>query len=160
MLKSGDPEAYLHSVLATLGRILTFPAVTVAAVNGHAFGAGAQMAVAHDYRVMRADRGFFCMPEVDMKVPLHPAMTEILKAGLPTRTCREVIATGRRYGGSEAAAKGIVDRAVSEAELLPAAVEIAAGLAAKADPAMGRLKAGLVPQVLAVLDAPLPGAGG
>ena len=160
MMSCGAPQAYLHAVLAILGRILTLPMATVAAVNGHAFGAGAQMAVVHDYRLMRADRGFFCMPEVDMKVGLHPAMIEILKAGLPARTCREVVATGRRYGGLEAAAKGIADEALAEAELLPAALELAAGLAPKADPAMGVLKAALVPQVLAALEAPIPGLGG
>lgn len=157
MMSCDAPQAYLHSVLAILGRILTFPMTTVAAINGHAFGAGAPMAVAHDYRLMRADRGFFCMPEVDMKVGLHPALVEILKAGLPARTCHEVVVTGRRYGGLDAAANGIADRALAEADLLPAAIELAAGLAPKANPAMGVLKAGLVPQVLAVLSAPLPG---
>ena len=36
---------YVRDVMRVIGRVLTFPAVTVAAVNGHAFGAGAQLAV-------------------------------------------------------------------------------------------------------------------
>ena len=83
MRASGDPAAYLASVLDLIARVLVFPAWTVAAINGHAFGAGALLAVAHDDRVMRADRGYFCMPEVDMKLPLHPGMTAILQARLP-----------------------------------------------------------------------------
>ena len=59
--------------------MLTLPVYTVAAVNGHAFGAGAQLAVAHDLRLMRTDRGFFCTPEIDMKVGLH--QEEIARRG-------------------------------------------------------------------------------
>ncbi|MGH3184694.1 MAG: enoyl-CoA hydratase/isomerase family protein, partial [Acidimicrobiales bacterium] len=39
-----DPAASLDRVHRLLVRVLTFPAVTVAAVNGHAFAAGAMLA--------------------------------------------------------------------------------------------------------------------
>ena len=152
---TGNADTYLHGVLNILARVLTFPAVTVAAINGHAFGAGAQMAVGHDYRVMRSDRGFFCMPEVDMHVPLHPFMTEILRARLPVITAHEVIATGRRYGGEDARAAGIVDHAVAEADVLSTAKKLAAELAAKAHPSMRILKRSLHRRVLDALSVPL-----
>ncbi len=142
---------YVLEVLALLGRVLTLPCVTVAACNGHAFGAGAQLLVAHDVRLMRADRGFFCMPEIDMKVYLHPGMTALLAARLPAQTVHEVIATGRRYGGSDAQAAGIVEQALPEAALLPRALELASGLATKAHPVMKRLKSELYPHVLAAI---------
>jgi enoyl-CoA hydratase/carnithine racemase len=142
---------YVLEVLALLGRVLTFPCVTVAACNGHAFGAGAQLLVAHDVRLMRAERGFFCMPEIDMKVYLHPGMTALLAARLPAQTVHEVIATGRRYGGGDAKAAGIVEEALPEAALLPRALELASGLAGKAHPVMKRLKSDLYPFVLAAL---------
>lgn len=149
--------AYVREVLRLLGRILTFPMTTVAAVNGHAFGAGAQIAVAHDFQIMRADRGYYCMPEIDMRAPLHPAMTAVLQARLPVRTVHQVIATGRRFGGDEAAALQIVDRAVPEAEVLPAAIARAAELAPKAHPAMTALKKGLYQHVIDAIDDPVPG---
>jgi len=155
--RSGE---YLHAVLALLARTLTFPTVTVAAVNGHAFGAGAQIAVAHDVRIMRADRGFFCMPEIDMRAPLHPLMTAILAARIPQPTVHEVITTGKRWGGEEAAARGIVDHAVSEADVLPRARQIAAELAAKADPALRTLKRGLYAHVVDLVDVPLSAVEG
>jgi enoyl-CoA hydratase/carnithine racemase len=148
--KDSFPD-YILAVLAVLARVLTLPCATVSACNGHAFGAGAQLLVANDLRLMRADFGFFCMPEIDMKVFLHPGMTALLAARLPAQTVHEVIATGRRYGGGEAQAAGIVEEALPEAALLPRALERANGLAAKAHPVMKRLKSDLYPHVLAAL---------
>ena len=154
-MQSGEvePGAYIGSVLAIMARVLTFPAVTVAAMNGHAFGAGAQIALAHDYRVMREDRGYFCMPEIDLGMPLHPGMTALIQARLPIQTAHEVIATGTRYPGSLALERRIVDRLASEAEVVASATELAASLAAKTAPVMSRLKAEMYPQVLEALAA-------
>ena len=151
-------DEYLGDVTAIYGRVLTFPCVTVAAVNGHAFGAGGQLMMAHDFRVMREDRGYFCMPEIDMRAPLHPGMTAILQARLPKQTAHEVISTGRRYGGADALAAGIVEETAPEARVLPRAIEIAAPLAAKAHPVMSTLKAGLYPHVLEALSRKLENA--
>ena len=142
---------YLADVLAVYGRVLGLGCATVAAINGHAFGAGGQVALAHDFRVMREDRGYFCMPEVDMRAPLHPGMTAILKARLPKQTAHEVIATGRRYGGADAVAAGIAQETAREDAVLPRSIELAAPLAGKAHPAMSRLKRDLYPEVFAAL---------
>ena len=150
-------DQYIADVLAIYRRVLTFPCVTVAAVNGHAFGAGGQLMMAHDYRVMREDRGYFCMPEIDMRAPLHPGMTALLQARLPMQTLHEVIATGRRYGGVDALAAGIVEHTAPEALVLPRAIEIAAPLATKAHPVMSALKAGMYPHVLEALSRKLEG---
>jgi enoyl-CoA hydratase/carnithine racemase len=144
------PE-FLLAVLAVLGRVLTLACPTVAAANGHAFGAGGQLLVAHDLRVMRSDRGFFCMPEIDLRAPLHGGMTALLRARLPAQTLHEMIVTGRRYGGEEARAAGIVEHAVAEAEVLPRALALAGALAPKAHPVMRRLKSDLYAQVLTAL---------
>ena len=153
MLSSDDPPSYLKQVLDVMARILVFPAYTVAAMNGHAFGAGAQIALAHDARVMRVDRGYFCMPEVDMKSPLHPGMTAIIRARLPHQSAHEVIVTGTRYGGELAADRRIVDEVVPEEEVVPRAVARAAPYAAKAHPVMATLKRDMYPHVLEALAA-------
>ena len=147
-------------VLATLGRLLTLPVSTVAAVNGHAFGAGALLALVTDFAVMRADRGFFCMPEIDIKFPLHPGMVAILQARLPLRTAHEVIMTGKRFGGPEAALRHIVHEAVAEDRVVPRAVELAAALASKADQAVRILRSSLYPGVLDALSRPLSSVPG
>ena len=65
-----------------LARVLGLPLATVAACNGHAFAAGAMLALCHDFRVMRADRGYFCLPEVDIKIPFTPGMNALIKSRL------------------------------------------------------------------------------
>ena len=153
MMSHGSELAmYLTSTLGLIARILTLPMISVAAVNGHAFGAGALLTTAHDFRIMRTDRGYFCMPEVDMKAPLHPGMVAILQARLPVQALHEVIVTGKRWGGEEAARRGIVEEAVSEADLLPHALEIASSLAAKADPVLRTLKRSLYAPVIEAIE--------
>ena len=147
-------DPLLGGTLQIFGRILTFPAPTVAAINGHAFGAGAQLGIAHDFQIMREDRGYWCMPEVDMPAPLHPGMVALLQARIPARTVSELITTGHRYGGSEAQAAGIVDGGANEGEVLERAVARAALLAAKADPVMRTLKTSLYGPALTALALP------
>ena len=155
MTSCGDIPAYVSTVLAVMKRILVFPAYTVAAVNGHAFGAGAQIALAHDARLMRAERGYFCMPEIDMQAHLHPGMTAIIQARLPHQSAHELIVTGTRYPAELAFSRRIVDEVLPEAELLPRAIALAAELAPKAHPIMSRLKADMYPRALEALDAKL-----
>ena len=146
---------YIPAVLALMARVLVFPTITVAALNGHAFGAGAQISLGHDFRVMRTERGYWCMPEIDMHSPLHPGMTAIIQARVSRQTAHELVVTGTRYTAEAALAQQIVDHAVPEDEVLPRAVESAAALASKADPAMGELKEGLYPRALEALRAEL-----
>ena len=126
-----DDPAFIGDVHRLLERILVFPAMTVAAVNGHAFAAGAMLATAHDVVVMRQDRGYWCLPEVDLGLPLTPTMYRVVAAHLPNATLRDAILTGRRYGGPEAHDAGIAQIVASEEELLGAALEHAHALASK-----------------------------
>ncbi len=126
----GD-TAFLEDVHRLLERILRFPALTVAAVNGHAFAAGAMLASAHDVVVMREDRGFWCLPEVDLGLPLTPTMYRVVAAHLPSSTLREALLTGRRFGGGDAFVAGIAHALASEADVLGLALDRARALATK-----------------------------
>jgi enoyl-CoA hydratase/carnithine racemase len=133
-------KAFIPEVLKFLGRMMAFPVPTVAAMNGHSFAAGAMLALAHDYRVMRADRGFFCLPEVDIKIPLAPGMNSLIKCRMSPTVFRDTVLTGKRIGGSEAKGLGLVDDAVPLDQVLPRAIEIAAGIASKDRKIFGTLK--------------------
>ncbi len=129
---AGDAGAgFIDDVHRLLGRVLGFPAITVAAVNGHAFAGGAMLATAHDHVIMREDRGYWCLPEVDLGLPLTPAMYAVVAAHLPPTTLRDAALTGRRYTGPESVAAGIADAVAPEDEVVDRAVALAAGLADK-----------------------------
>ncbi|MBX6390721.1 MAG: enoyl-CoA hydratase/isomerase family protein, partial [Frankia sp.] len=152
---SASPDelgATFRAFYRVLARLLRFPGATVAAVNGHAFGAGAILATAADYRVQRADRGYFCLPEIDLGVPLSPEFEAVLRAKLPPAALLDALLTGRRYGGPDAQAAGFVHATAAEDKLLDTAVDLVRGLVAKSSRATAALRSGLYRDVLAVLD--------
>jgi len=117
--------SYLNDVHQLLARVLALPVPTVAALQGHTFAAGAMLALAHDFRVMRSDRGFFCLPEVNIQISFTPGMSALIQARLPHQTAHEAMTTGRRYGGDDALLAAIVDMVVaSEEKVLPVALEL------------------------------------
>ena len=131
---AAEPEgarAVVDDVHRLFGRLLLFPAYTVAALNGHTFAGGAMLACCVDLRVMRQDRGYWCLPEADLGLPLTEGMFAAVTARLPVAVAAEAMNTARRFTADEALAVGIVDLAVPEAQVLPAAVERAAAVAAK-----------------------------
>jgi enoyl-CoA hydratase/carnithine racemase len=144
----GEFVPRLHELLA---RVLELDVPCVAALQGHTFAAGAMLALAHDQRVMRADRGFFCLPEVDIRIPFTHGMNALIAARLSKRSAHEAMTTGRRYGGVDAQAAGIVDHAVEEQRVLAQAVELAAGLAGKDPATLGAIKRRLYEAPLAAL---------
>ncbi len=147
-----DLPGYLDSVHALYVRMLTFPAATVAAIQGHAFGAGAMLALTHDFAVMRADRGFWCLPEVQLGMPFTVGMSALLRTRLSSSTAVEAVTTSRRYGGSDALAAGIVAHTVDGDAVLAAAVERAAGLISTRGANLGVVKRGLHEPLVAALE--------
>jgi enoyl-CoA hydratase/carnithine racemase len=155
MAAHGDEAMpFVARVHALLARVLELSVPSVAALQGHTFAAGAMLALAHDQRVMRADRGFFCLPEIDINIPFTPGMTALIASRLPTETAHESMTTGRRYGGSDAAVAGIVDDAIGEADVLPRAIERAASLADKNPDTLRTIKQRLYSDTLEALRAP------
>ena len=148
-----DSASYLASVHALLARVLSLPVPSVAACQGHVFAAGAMLALAHDSRVMRVDRGFFCLPEVDISIPFTPGMAALIQARLSPPSAHEAMTTGRRYGGDQALVAGIVEQAVAEQDVRPIAVERARTLTGKAGPTLGAIKEQMYAAQLVLLRA-------
>jgi enoyl-CoA hydratase/carnithine racemase len=146
---------YLDRVHGLFSRLLAFPMATVAAVNGHAFGAGAMLATSHDFRVMRADRGYWCLPEVHLGMPFTVAMNALVTERLTNQVAVEAMTTGRRYTADDAIAAAIVDaKADAKADadaLLAAAVERATALAGNHKPNLPVIKRALHARALAGL---------
>ncbi|MBF6195849.1 enoyl-CoA hydratase-related protein [Nocardia implantans] len=146
-------EWYVARVQALLARMLTFPVPTAAALPGHAFGAGAMLAIAHDYRVMRADRGYFCFPEVDIRIPFTPGMAALIQAKLTPKSAVASMTTGRRFGGPDAEAYDIVDATAAEGAVTDSAVALLTPLAGKDPATLGAIKNTMYATAVAALTA-------
>ncbi|MBM9460152.1 enoyl-CoA hydratase/isomerase family protein [Nocardioides sp. zg-536] len=146
--------SYVARVHELFVRVLTLPVPTVAAVNGHAFGAGAMLATAHDFRAMRTDRGFFCFPEVDIHIPFTTGMNALIISRFSPRTALTAMTTGRRYGGAEALAAGLVDADAPLEQLAEVAAGLVRDLAGKDRATLATIKARLNADVVAALRTP------
>ncbi len=131
-----------------LGRLLAAPFVTVAAINGHCYAAGALVALAHDFRVMRVDRGYFCLPSVDVGIPFTTGMTRLVTAKIPPPLSQTLVVSGSRIGGAEAQRGGAVHEAVAASDVLPRAVALAEELSDKDPETLGTIKRRMYQPVL------------
>lgn len=150
---SDQGDWYVGRVQGLLARVLTLPIPTAAAVVGHAFGAGAMLAIAHDFRVMRDDRGFFCFPEVDIRIPFTPGMAALIQAKLTPQAAVASMTTGRRFGGVDAQAYGLVDATAPEGSVTTAATALLRPLGGKDSGTLGAIKQGMFGPAVQALTA-------
>ncbi|KAK3034414.1 hypothetical protein RJ639_033685 [Escallonia herrerae] len=95
-----------------VGDLISLPMPTIAAVFGHASAAGLILALSHDYVLMRKDKGFLYMSEMDIgfKVPAWFVALLRCKVGSPA-ALRDVVLRAEKLGAEAAAKKAIVDLA-------------------------------------------------
>ena len=148
---SGEQASYITEIHELLARFLALPLPTMAAVNGHAFGVGAMLALAHDFRLMRADRGHFCFPEADVNTPFTPGMAALIQAKLTPAAAIASMTTARRFDGVQARELGLVDGVADEAGLLRAAAEWVRPLADKDRPTLGAITSTMFATALGAL---------
>lgn len=150
---SSEAGPYLDRVHRLFARVLSMPCLTVAAANGHTFAAGAMLSICHDHRIMRSDRGYWCLPEVDLEMSFTPAMNALIPALVPARAAHQAMVTGRRFTAREALQAGLIDQVADEADVVSAAVAHAGSLAAKGGPVMATIRTTLhAPLITALTD--------
>ena len=131
VLQKNDLKAakkFFYQLNDLFKRLLTYPMITIAAINGHAFAGGAIMSCAFDFRFMRSDRGFFCFPEVDLGIPLLPGMNALMQKAVPAYKIEEMQYTGVRLAGFDCQEHHIVRKACPLNELMDETLEFAHGL--------------------------------
>ncbi|XP_061338361.1 enoyl-CoA delta isomerase 1, peroxisomal [Gastrolobium bilobum] len=120
-------DSLLRSVVSDL---LSLPMPTLAAVTGHASAAGYALALSHDYVLMRSDRGFLYMSELDIKLVVPAWFVAIVdaKVGSPAAR-REIVMKAAKLTANEALRLGVIDSAHDTAEeTVEAAVALAVDL--------------------------------
>jgi enoyl-CoA hydratase/carnithine racemase len=101
--------------------------VSIAAVQGHAIGAGFQLALACDLR-LAADDAQFTMAEPSLGLVPDLGGTQVLADLVGYSRALEICATGRRVGAEEAERMGLVNLAVPGEQLAAATEDLVAAL--------------------------------
>lgn len=107
-----------------LHTVLDFPFPTVVCITGHVFGGACLLTLAHDYRVMNSQRGFWQMPPVNVGLH-HDGMGSLPRLKLGPRIARKVLLEAHKYTGKEAKTDGIVDIVADPGVMLQEAIKLA-----------------------------------
>jgi enoyl-CoA hydratase len=130
------------------------PVPTIAAINGHAVGAGLCVGLACDIRFVAHEA------KVGLnfsRLALHPGMggSWFLPRILGEQRAAKWLYTGRLFSGTEAAADGLALEALPAAEVLPAAIAMAEEIAQASPLVVRQLRTSLAVSPTNSLDAQL-----
>ena len=136
---TGEPGEY--NELNRLARemfysILECPKPVVAAVNGHALGAGMAIALCCDILLASQD-AVFGMPEIDVGLA---GGVKYLQRHLPPSKVRRLLLTGQRISAPELYRLGVLEECVPPDELMPQAMAVAGEIASKSPMTVRLLK--------------------
>ena len=126
--ESGETFSEVEEVF---GRWALLSLPTIACITGHCIAGGAFLASVMDFRLMRADKGWFAFTEIDVKIPPSPKLYLMANLLPNKQALRELLLTGRKVGGNEAQKLGLVDESHLHDKLLPRAMELAQLLSQK-----------------------------
>jgi enoyl-CoA hydratase/carnithine racemase len=115
----------------------------IAAIRGHCFGGGLELALACDIRIASADARLG-LTEVDLAIIPGGGGTQRLPRVVGRGKGLEMILTAARIDAAEALRIGLIERMVPAGEALKAAQELAATLASKAPVALRYAKEAVV----------------
>jgi enoyl-CoA hydratase/carnithine racemase len=142
---------FMTEMFGFMKRVLTYPMLTIAAITGHAFAGGAFLSFAHDFRFMRSDRGWLCMPEVDIGMTLGPVFSALSRRAVPMYMFEEMQYTGIRLTAQECVEHHIVKKACHIDDLMNEVLAFAKTLNKDGD-LIRRMKMETHEDILAVID--------
>src|SRR5215471_10126605 len=149
-----DRREYLRGEQTVCKRLALLSKPVVAAVNGFALGAGAEMAIASDFVVM-AESAKLGLPEIGLGTFLGGGVTYLLPRLVGLAKARELVFLGERVGAEEAVRIGLANRALPDEGFLDAARAFAREIAGKAPFSMQLAKEQLNMSAERTLDAAL-----
>lgn len=127
--EGGDKSVFGDEFFALMGKLITFPIPTLCAVNGHGFGAGFMMALCHDVRLMREDRGYLCANEIQIGLAIPDAELALFRHKMSGSAFFDTVQLARRWTGPDAKAAGFVQDVADIDSLLGKTIEKARQLA-------------------------------
>jgi len=143
---------YLQGEQIVCKRLLQLGRPVVAAVNGYALGAGAELAIASDFLLM-AQSAQIGLPEISIGNFLGGGVTYLLPRLVGLAKARELVFLGERIHGEEAVRIGLANRVIPDDGFLAAARDFARAVAHKAPLSMQLAKRQLNFAAESTLDA-------
>jgi methylglutaconyl-CoA hydratase len=138
LMTQAEAAEFVSTLRRLMGAVAALPMPTVAVIEGHALGGGAELALACDLRV--AARGAtLAFPEARLGIIPGAGGTQRLPRLVGLGAAKELVFTARRVGGAEAAAMRLVDHCVEDGRAMERALEIAADIAQVGGCFSGRL---------------------
>ncbi len=124
----GPIEALIRRLQAAVEGLVSLPVPVIAAINGDAFGGGAELASRCDLRIM--DPGArICFSEARLGLMPDwgggPGLTKLIGAS----AAADLILTGRRIGAEEALSLGLINRVSGSGQALEEALDLAGTIA-------------------------------
>ncbi len=127
----GERRRYIEAAQRANHLIQTIGTPVVAAVNGHAIGAGLELALSADFAIVAEDAKLR-LPEVALGTFVGGGAVYTMAERVGVLKAREIICLGDFLSGAEAAEMGVLNRAVPAADVLPEATRLAHRLARRA----------------------------
>ena len=124
---------------AAFAKLESLPVITIAAINGYAFGGGNELALAWDIRIASGSAKFG-QPEVGLGIIPGFGATQRLPRTVGKANALDLILSGRTIDAQEALRMGLIHRIASEAGALEDALAYARGLGKNSNFAVSKAK--------------------
>ena len=134
-----ERRAYIDLAQAVNAALQNSRVPVVAALNGHAIGAGLELALSADFVLVARDAKLR-LPEVALGTFVGGGVTYRLSQRVGDLKARELILGGAFFSGEDAVAMGLANRAMPAEDVLEAALMLAKELAASAPLSMAEAK--------------------
>jgi methylglutaconyl-CoA hydratase len=145
-----EQEADARRIAHLFRTLYTFPAPTIAAVNGAAIAGGTGLATLCDFTLAAPDAKF---GYTEVRIGFIPAIVSAyLTVQISEKQARNLLISGRIFDAQRAHALGLVDEIVEPAKLMERAEALAHELLQNSSAAMRQTKALLLAQSLPALD--------
>jgi enoyl-CoA hydratase len=129
---SDDTWRQQHAIVEQMVRAMAdCPIPSIAAVNGHAFAGGLEVALACDF-VYAAEHARFALTEVTLGILPGAMGTQTLPRAVGVRRAKEIILTGAPFTAADALAWGLANKVVAGPQLMQEAFATARRIAANA----------------------------
>ena len=141
-LSTEEARAFSERGHALCAKIESFPGPVIAAINGHALGAGLELALACDLRVA-SERAILGEPEIELGVIPGFGGTQRLPRHVGDETARRLIFFGDRLDAQDAQELGLVGDVVAHGKLEAYVSDLASDLAERPAAALRAAKTAL-----------------